>query len=91
MNRIEPGRVSHEVVTTYDIFSTVLKVRVIRYSSHCVWHPDVWFQLADVEEPKDRVIDGRDMSPILFENGKTSHDCLFIYKGTPNSSIIRKI
>jgi arylsulfatase A len=66
---IEPGRISHEVVTTYDIFSTIMK-------------------LADVEEPGDRTIDGRDMSPVLFnENGKTSHDCLFIYKGTPDSNL----
>ena len=27
---IEPGRISHEVVTTYDIFSTVLKVTIDR-------------------------------------------------------------
>ncbi|XP_062502846.1 steryl-sulfatase-like isoform X2 [Corticium candelabrum] len=66
---IKAGRISHEVVTTYDIFSTVLT-------------------LADVREPTDRIIDGRDMSPILFDvTGKTSHKCLFIYKGTPNEKL----
>jgi arylsulfatase A-like enzyme len=66
---IEPGRISHEVVTTYDIFSTVLK-------------------LAGVEEPSDRIIDGRDMSPVLFtKNDKSSHDCLYIYKGTSDSKL----
>eukprot|EP00118_Oscarella_pearsei_P024950 m.307191 g.307191 ORF g.307191 m.307191 type:complete len:499 (+) comp41999_c0_seq1:36-1532(+) len=67
--RIEAGRVSPEVVTTYDIFPTILK-------------------LAGVDLPNDRVIDGRDMSPVLFNaDGKSGHDCLYIYKGTPNEKL----
>ena len=40
---------------------------------------------AGVEEPKDRVIDGRDMTDILLHPGKskTHHECVFIYKGHP--------
>ena len=28
-------------------------------------------------------IDGKDLSPVLFQNGKSPHRCVFIYKGTP--------
>lgn len=35
--------------------------------------------------PDDRIIDGKDMSPILFGRGDENlHECIFIYKGTPN-------
>ncbi|XP_065832567.1 arylsulfatase A-like isoform X1 [Oscarella lobularis] len=68
--RIDAGRVSREVVATYDIFPTMLK-------------------LAGVELPSDRVIDGRDMSPVLFNaDGKSAHNCLFIYKGTPDTELV---
>jgi len=40
--------------------------------------------LAGVALPKGIVIDGRDISPLLFTlNATTPHECLFIYKGTP--------
>ena len=41
--------------------------------------------VAGVEAPQDRFIDGKDLSPILYENStKQVRDCVFIYKGTPN-------
>ena len=40
--------------------------------------------LAGVNVPSDRIIDGKDISPILFDSNTTSpHQCLFHYKGTP--------
>lgn len=39
--------------------------------------------LAGISQPADRIIDGRDLSPVLFSGAPTQHDCLFIYKGTP--------
>jgi hypothetical protein len=43
--------------------------------------------LAGVDEPNDRVIDGRDLSPILFGDYSTTeiHDCLYFYGGTPGA------
>jgi arylsulfatase A len=40
--------------------------------------------LAGVEQPQDRVIDGQDLTPLLFSKlASTKHTCLFLYKGTP--------
>lgn len=36
---------------------------------------------ADVEIPKDRVMDSADMSPILFEKGKSQRDTMIYYRG----------
>lgn len=39
--------------------------------------------LAGAKVPTDRVIDRRDMSPVLFDGQmKSQHDCLFHYKGS---------
>eukprot|EP00756_Hemistasia_phaeocysticola_P050934 Hpha_TRINITY_DN26113_c0_g1::TRINITY_DN26113_c0_g1_i1::g.155323::m.155323/K01134/ARSA; arylsulfatase A len=38
--------------------------------------------LAGVPLPGDRVVDGKDLSGVLFNNASTPHDCLFHYKGT---------
>ncbi len=38
--------------------------------------------LAGVPPPQDRILDGKDLSDVLFDNGKTPHDCIFIYKGS---------
>ncbi|XP_065178310.1 steryl-sulfatase-like [Sycon ciliatum] len=63
---IAPGRIAQQVVATYDIFPTMMK-------------------LAGVPPPKDRIIDGKDMSPIFSDPTVASqHDCIYIYKGTPN-------
>lgn len=37
---------------------------------------------ADVEIPKDRMIDSVDMSPILFGKGKSQRDTMFYYRGS---------
>ena len=37
--------------------------------------------LAGAEIPKDRVIDGVDMAPILFGNGHSKRDTMFYYRG----------
>ena len=66
--KIAPGQVSQTVVATYDIFATSLA-------------------LAGAKLPTDRIVDGKDMSPVLFGGTKdddTLHDCIFIYKGTPD-------
>lgn len=50
--------------------------------------------LAGVPLPQDRIIDGADLSPILFDDysaeryprSQPLHDCIFNYKGTPNAS-----
>ena len=34
--------------------------------------------------PQDRIYDGKDISDVLFHNGTSPHECLFIYKGSPN-------
>ena len=38
--------------------------------------------LAGVPIPTDRIIDGRDLSPVLFENSEQHHDVFFYYRGT---------
>lgn len=42
-------------------------------------------QLAGGQLPTDRIIDGKDISGILFGNGTSPHECIFIYKGTPGA------
>lgn len=37
------------------------------------------YSLLGVPLPTDRVIDGRDMSPVLFDKGPSKHDVLFFY------------
>ncbi len=70
--KIRGGRISHQVVATYDIFATAVA-------------------LAGGTLPDDRVIDGKDLSPVLFGSHRGNaalptnavHPCIFIYKGTP--------
>ena len=61
-------RVEREVVATYDIFTTAVK-------------------LAGAELPNDRIIDGVDLSSLLFktheEESSPIHDCVYHYKGSP--------
>jgi arylsulfatase A len=38
--------------------------------------------LADIPVPDDRIIDGVDMSPLLFQEGKSVRDLFFYYEGT---------
>ncbi|MDQ6632611.1 MAG: sulfatase, partial [Verrucomicrobiota bacterium] len=59
--KIKAGRVTHELASSLDLFSTIL---------HWV----------DVEIPKDRVMDSVDMSPIVFEKGKSRRDVMFYYR-----------
>lgn len=42
-------------------------------------------QIVGVPLPTDRIYDGKDLSPVLFRNGTSPHDCIFIYKGTPGA------
>eukprot|EP00051_Salpingoeca_urceolata_P005718 m.76364 g.76364 ORF g.76364 m.76364 type:complete len:685 (+) comp14509_c0_seq1:50-2104(+) len=66
--RISPGRLSTEIVSTMDIYPTMMK-------------------LAGVPLPADRIIDGVDMSPILFADDQPKisdgtlggHECYFFY------------
>ena len=37
--------------------------------------------LAGVPPPTDRVMDGFDLSPVLFQNGKSQRDVMFYYRG----------
>eukprot|EP00939_MAST-03C_sp_MAST-3C-sp1_P001955 g1955.t1 len=63
--KIASDSISRSVVTTYDIFATIVSI-------------------VGAESPPDRIIDGRDISPILFgENDTSPHDCIFHYKGSP--------
>ena len=91
--KIEGGRISRQVVATYDIFTTSIVV-------------------AGGQIPTDRIIDGVDLSPLLFDteweekqqqqqqqqqqqhqhqhqhqvedqSSSTLHPCLYHYKGTP--------
>ena len=39
-------------------------------------------KLAGAEIPSDRVVDGVDLRPALFETGKTNRKTLFYYRGT---------
>jgi arylsulfatase A len=73
--KIQPGRISRQVVATYDIFATSIV-------------------LSGGAIPTDRIIDGVDLSPLLFdpqwedrhheEGSSVLHPCLYHYKGTPN-------
>ena len=62
---IDGNTISFEIVTTYDIFPTIINI-------------------ANATEylPNDgRIYDGKDMSDILFYNGKSKHNCIYYYKG----------
>eukprot|EP00658_Telonema_sp_P-2_P003508 TRINITY_DN11303_c0_g1_i3.p1 TRINITY_DN11303_c0_g1~~TRINITY_DN11303_c0_g1_i3.p1 ORF type:complete len:465 (-),score=95.90 TRINITY_DN11303_c0_g1_i3:653-2047(-) len=68
---IPAGLVTQEVATTYDIMPTVAS-------------------LAGVDLPSDRIYDGKDLSPFLRALASPSpirspHQCIFHYKGTPNT------
>ncbi|MCA9073469.1 MAG: sulfatase [Planctomycetaceae bacterium] len=60
---IEPGRVTQELGSTMDIFTT------------CV-------TLAGGDVPADRVIDGVDLSPVLFDAGPSNRKSVLYYRGT---------
>ncbi|EGD74433.1 hypothetical protein PTSG_05798 [Salpingoeca rosetta] len=46
--------------------------------------------LTGAKLPTDRIIDGRDLSPVLFSGAASQHDCLFIYKGTTGAACPRQ-
>ncbi len=62
-SRIVPGRVTQELGSTMDIFTT------------CVL-------LAGGNEPTDRVMDGVDLSPVLFDDGPSPRKSVLYYRGT---------
>lgn len=39
------------------------------------------------KSPDDRVIDGKDLSDVLFKGSKSEHRCLFHYKGSPSTGL----
>lgn len=43
--------------------------------------------LAGAKLPQDRVIDGKDISGVLFRGQRSPHNCLFHYKGTPSTGL----
>lgn len=46
--------------------------------------------LSDVALPSDRVIDGKDLTPILLGTGASQHDCLFNYHtGAAGPAVVR--
>lgn len=61
--RISPGRVTQELGSTMDIFTT------------CV-------TLAGGDVPDDRIIDGVDLSPVLFDEGRSNRKSVLYYRGT---------
>ena len=62
---IQAGQISSAVVTTYDLFPTILSI-------------------VGVPLPTDRIIDGKDLTPLLFGKNATSpHECVFHWKGAP--------
>lgn len=65
--KITPGQRSTEVVATYDIFPTIIK-------------------LAGATLPTDRKLDGRDISDVFLNGGKSPHDCIFLWRGTSNAT-----
>eukprot|EP00043_Microstomoeca_roanoka_P015079 m.150305 g.150305 ORF g.150305 m.150305 type:complete len:678 (+) comp16171_c2_seq2:207-2240(+) len=58
--KIQANQQSHALVSTMDIFTTVIT-------------------LAGGQVPTDRVIDGIDLSPILFNGSTKGHDCIMFY------------
>ena len=41
--------------------------------------------LANASIPNDRVIDGKDLTDVLLNNGTSPHECIYIYGGTPGA------
>jgi arylsulfatase A len=60
--RIEPGRVTSQIGSTLDLFTTSLK-------------------LAGAAIPDDRIIDGLDLSPVLFGSEPSPRETMFFYRG----------
>ncbi len=58
-----PGRVTLELGSTMDIFTTCLT-------------------LAGADVPTDRVVDGVDLSPVLFDTGSSNRKSVLYYRGT---------
>ena len=67
---IDATTISMELTATYDIFSTIVNIA----------------GNASKYLPTNITYDGRDMSNIIFFNGKSLHDCIYIYGGTPNDT-----
>ena len=67
--RIAPGSRSMEIVSTMDIFMTMINI-----SDATQYLPN-----------DGRVFDGKDMSDIIFNQngGKSQHECYAMYGGTP--------
>jgi arylsulfatase A len=61
--RIESGRVTSQLGSTLDLFTTSLK-------------------LAGAAIPDDRIIDGLDLSPVLFGSGPSPRETMFFYRGS---------
>lgn len=61
--RIRPGRVTQELGSTMDIYTTCLT-------------------LAGISLPEDRIVDGVDLSPILFGAGSGNRKSVLFYRGT---------
>ena len=70
LGMIDAGERSMELTTTYDIFMTMTHV-----ANTTKYLPD-----------DGRVYDGKDMSKILFFNGKSQHECIYIWRGAPNDT-----
>lgn len=62
-SRIPGGRITAELGSTMDIYTTALN-------------------LAGIPLPEDRIIDGQDLSPILFDTGKGNRKHILYYRGT---------
>eukprot|EP01084_Bolivina_argentea_P092225 165947_1 len=62
---IDAKSISYELTATYDIFTTIINV-----ANATQYLPN-----------DNRVYDGKDMSDILFFNGKSQHECIYYYGG----------
>ncbi len=44
---------------------------------------------AGAETPQDRIIDGKDISPVIFDNSETPHEAFFYYKWADDLEAVR--
>eukprot|EP00911_Craspedida_sp_UC1_P001765 UC1_evm1s1347 len=69
---IQPGRVSDALVSTMDIFPTMMA-------------------LAGVPPPTDRIIDGVDLAPVLFNSSTHAHECIIFYHDAVASDALNQL
>ena len=86
---IEPGQISDSLVGTYDIFPTILSIANISTEAAFAPKADIRLETGHSLGADSPVLDGRDLSPILFESTTSEvRDCLMLYYSPQDADVL---